>query len=374
MADRRATLFTPGLELGILAGVTRATLLESAAELGYVVREGAYPVDELAAAEEAFTSSSVREVMPVVELDGQSAGRRPPRPGGRRAPGRAPEGGDHVRIRILTCAERPDLWERSYNQITGVWPTYNEQGDVLTEHWSRLDEDFRDFQFVLYDEEHDLALAHGHSIPFFWDGTVAGLPAGIDAVHGGRDATLRRRRASRTRSPRSRSRSRPSHQGSGHSRTMIGGMRDIAARHGFENLVAPLRPTWKERYPLTPIDRYAAWTRGDGLPFDPWIRLHVRLGAEILQPVQRSLRITGTVGEWEEWTDTPFPGERHLRLPALPCDARRRPRGRSRLVLGAERLGAPPRRLSACGSSRSSIRPMPPRASSPLPSSSAGTS
>jgi 4-amino-4-deoxychorismate lyase len=67
-------LFTPALELGILAGVTRASLLESAAGLGYVVREGAYPVDHLARAEEAFTSSSVREVMPMIELDGMPIG------------------------------------------------------------------------------------------------------------------------------------------------------------------------------------------------------------------------------------------------------------------------------------------------------------
>ena len=58
------------LDLGILAGVTRSTLLEEAAALGYDVREGAHPVDQLATAEEAFTSSSVREVMPVIELDG----------------------------------------------------------------------------------------------------------------------------------------------------------------------------------------------------------------------------------------------------------------------------------------------------------------
>jgi 4-amino-4-deoxychorismate lyase len=71
-------LYTPALELGILAGVTRATLLESAAELGYVVREGAYAVDHLAGAEEAFTSSSVREVMPMIELDGAPIGEGKP--------------------------------------------------------------------------------------------------------------------------------------------------------------------------------------------------------------------------------------------------------------------------------------------------------
>ncbi|MGH3023664.1 MAG: aminotransferase class IV [Gaiellaceae bacterium] len=73
-------LFTPALELGILAGVTRAALLEEAAGLGYGVREGAYRVEELAAAEEAFTSSSVREVMPVVELDGERIGEGRPGP------------------------------------------------------------------------------------------------------------------------------------------------------------------------------------------------------------------------------------------------------------------------------------------------------
>ena len=67
-------LYTPGLELGILAGLTRATLLEAAAGAGYSVHEGAYPVEELAGAEEAFTSSSIRELMPVVELDGAPVG------------------------------------------------------------------------------------------------------------------------------------------------------------------------------------------------------------------------------------------------------------------------------------------------------------
>ena len=72
-------LYTPALELGILAGVTRATLVSEAARLGYEVREGVFPLEHMAGAEEAFTSSSVREVMPAVELDGMPIG--PGRPG-----------------------------------------------------------------------------------------------------------------------------------------------------------------------------------------------------------------------------------------------------------------------------------------------------
>ena len=74
---RNETLYTPALELGILAGVTRAVLLELAAARGIGVEVGALPLDELYAADEAFTSSSVREVMPLVEVDGRPLGRGP---------------------------------------------------------------------------------------------------------------------------------------------------------------------------------------------------------------------------------------------------------------------------------------------------------
>jgi 4-amino-4-deoxychorismate lyase len=74
---RGDTLYTPSLELGILAGVTRAVLLEAAPEAGYEVAEGAFPLADLLAADEAFTSSSVREVMPVVAVDGVAFERGP---------------------------------------------------------------------------------------------------------------------------------------------------------------------------------------------------------------------------------------------------------------------------------------------------------
>ena len=64
------TLHTPALELGILAGVTRAAVLDLAEGCGYVVAEGAYPIADAVRAEEAFTSSSVRELMPIADLDG----------------------------------------------------------------------------------------------------------------------------------------------------------------------------------------------------------------------------------------------------------------------------------------------------------------
>jgi 4-amino-4-deoxychorismate lyase len=64
------TLHTPALELGILAGITRAVVAELAPGLGLKVLDGVFTAEDLAAADEAFLSSSTREIMPVVEVDG----------------------------------------------------------------------------------------------------------------------------------------------------------------------------------------------------------------------------------------------------------------------------------------------------------------
>jgi hypothetical protein len=81
-------------------------------------------------------------------------------------------------------------------------------------------------------------------------------------------------------------------------------------------LIAPVRPNWKERYPITPIETYVHWTREDGTAFDPWIRTHQRLGATLGPALPRSLRITGTVAEWEAWTEMPFPESGEYTFPA----------------------------------------------------------
>ena len=64
-------LMTPSLEVGILAGETRAALLELAMADGRSVEEGIFPLERLLEADEVFTSSSVREIMPVVAVDGR---------------------------------------------------------------------------------------------------------------------------------------------------------------------------------------------------------------------------------------------------------------------------------------------------------------
>ncbi len=71
---RAGTLYTAAVDGGILAGVTRGVLADAAPGLGYEVVEGEFPVGDLAAADEAFACSSIREVMPIVALDGRAIG------------------------------------------------------------------------------------------------------------------------------------------------------------------------------------------------------------------------------------------------------------------------------------------------------------
>lgn len=67
-------LRTPSERDGALPGVTRAVVLEAAVELGIPVRHVAPLPDELTACREVFLTSSLRELAPVVEIEGVAIG------------------------------------------------------------------------------------------------------------------------------------------------------------------------------------------------------------------------------------------------------------------------------------------------------------
>ena len=47
-------------------------------------------------------------------------------------------------------------------------------------------------------------------------------------------------------------------------------------------------------------------TRGDGLPYDSWLRAHVRAGGRIVKIAPYSMVIAGTFAEWSDWTGMNF--------------------------------------------------------------------
>ena len=98
---------------------------------------------------------------------------------------------------------------------------------------------------------------------------------------------------------------------------MLEEMRAAARAGGLRELIAPVRPTLKARYPLIPIERYAEWRRGDGEHFDPWIRVHERIGGQLFAVAPESMVMDCPVSDWEEWTGMRFPGDGDYVVPEM---------------------------------------------------------
>ncbi len=208
-------------------------------------------------------------------------------------------------LRVVTAAEDPERWASANDdgRFDRLWPEYNNHGNHTPAYFGELRTRFASFQALLLDAASDEPVARGRTIPCCWDGTLGDLPEGIDAMG--------LRAVSDTRPPTTlcalAAEVVEGSQGAGLSGVVLRTMAWLARAHGLDGLVAPVRPSHKDRYPLTPIDRYAAWVRPDGLPLDPWLRVHARLGGRMLRTAPRSLEIVRPVASWEDWTGLVFP-------------------------------------------------------------------
>jgi hypothetical protein len=207
-------------------------------------------------------------------------------------------------LEIVTSADRPDLDEQAVAAFRPIWPEFIFHSSFDRSYLERSGKYFAAYDITLLDGGD--VVAGGWGVGLRWDGTVSALPAGYDealiasvtqheaavapdtlcimaaAVGAGR-------------------------QGRGLAGQVLTGLRGRASAGGLRHVIAPVRPTLKSRYPLTPMRNFARWNRADGLHLDPWIRTHQRLGATILGPAEPSMTITGTVAEWESWAQMAFP-------------------------------------------------------------------
>lgn len=209
-------------------------------------------------------------------------------------------------VRAILHSDEPELTWRFDQIYPTVWPEYNRHGDTLEPLWNDLYEQFARWQFVLVNERTGQLLARGNTVPARWDGDPEQLPSGIDELAERAFAGAAAGEATNTLSAMA-AEVPAEHRSKGLGTLLLKAMAALAEAEGCEHLLAPLRPSLKERYPLAPIEDYMWWKRPDGQPFDPWIRIHVKLGATLLMPAPRSMRITGTVAEWESWTGMAFP-------------------------------------------------------------------
>jgi GNAT superfamily N-acetyltransferase len=222
--------------------------------------------------------------------------------------------------RLVSLAERPDLIDPSDQFNGAVWPRYMLESEVANGLFGRCFSDWPQLQFVQLDPD-DRIVSTNNCMPLAWDGTDEGLPSGWE------DQVVRSVADHEAGRPLNTLGAMqivvdPTLRGGGHAGTMLHAMRAAARERGWRALIACVRPTLKSSYPLTPIERYAAWRRDDGQPFDPWIRLHAKLGGRVVRAAPRSMTMRGTVADWEDWTGLAFPDSGEYVLPGATSPLR----------------------------------------------------
>jgi GNAT superfamily N-acetyltransferase len=212
-----------------------------------------------------------------------------------------------MELLIANVADRPDL-PSTHAAGEDVWPGFMYEDPMAGLYYADNRTAFPEFVVVAVDAaEPDRIAARALSVPFTWEGDPE-----VELPVDGWDGVIRRAALDRQLGRRGNLVSaleitiRPDLQGRGLSAIMLDAMRRNATKLGFGSLVAPVRPTAKHRHPHMPIAEYAAWSRADGLPYDPWLRVHVRAGGRIVGVCHRAMVIPGTLAEWRSWTGLPF--------------------------------------------------------------------
>jgi hypothetical protein len=206
-----------------------------------------------------------------------------------------------VDYRVHTLKDRPDLSAALQQLNRKTWPDFIIKGDTC--NWGRLYSELPEFLLVLTDE-HDALIAGGFTVPVQWNGTLDDLPPSIEKII---ERGLEKRSSLAGALVPIAAVVDRRFRGANLSAEILKQMKFLAVRHGFRHLIVPVRPTWKARYPLQRIERYAQWKNEEGLFYDPWLRAHQRLGATVLKCVDSTLTIRGSIGDWKRWTGLAFP-------------------------------------------------------------------
>lgn len=206
-------------------------------------------------------------------------------------------------ISVFTYANKPEIRDQIDILSKTSWPEFLLHGNIY--HWDYLFDLFPEYQVLLCDPE-DTLLGVGHSVPIHWSGSLSNLPRTIEEILLRAEKVHVKEQMSNTISAVA-AMVRPEHRGKNISTRIIQEMKILVKQNSCTSLIAPVRPIWKSRYPLSPMERYINWKQIDGSPFDPWIRVHWRMGAIPLCIAPNTLTVDGDIQEWENWTQMVFP-------------------------------------------------------------------
>lgn len=211
------------------------------------------------------------------------------------------------RFQLITPRDLPDYEDRADEIAVASWHEFMLHDDVANRHWHELFDRFKDYQFAMLDPETNRMAAMANSVPFHWNQPLEELPEGgwdwvfLKAIDDHKNGAVPNLQSAIQIAIH------PEYQNQGLSGWMVRAMGNIGRSKGFDTLVAPVRPNQKSNYPLISMDDYIRWQTGEGLPFDPWLRVHVRVGGRIIKPCHEAMTIRGSRAKWESWTGMKFP-------------------------------------------------------------------
>ncbi|MCG7497461.1 hypothetical protein MHO82_11340 [Vibrio sp. Of7-15] len=207
-----------------------------------------------------------------------------------------------MEYKVSCLNDRKDLTTQVASLDDRSWPLFLQNGDAKS--WSHFYDELSEYVLVL--TQHDQVIAVGFTVPVVWDGKPENLPSSIENVLNNGLEVKRNNLEANTLIPIG-ALVDPASQGKGLSTKILIEMKKLALAMGLSSLVVPVRPTKKAQYPLQSIHEYATWKNSDGYLYDPWLRVHEKLGAEIINVVENTLEVTSSLEDWAQWTDMVFP-------------------------------------------------------------------
>jgi len=219
------------------------------------------------------------------------------------------------RFQIISPHDLEDYRDQAGNLSDVCWPEFMLHDRIANQNWHELFDRFEAYQFAMLDTETNRMAAMGNSLPFYWNQPLEELPelgwdwVFLKAIEDHKNGTAPNIQSAIQIAIH------PDYQSQGLSMRMVKAMGAIGKAQGFQHLIAPVRPNQKSKYPLTSIDDYILWKTDEDLPFDAWLRVHVRAGARIIKPCHEAMTIRGSRAEWESWTGMKFPQTGEYNIP-----------------------------------------------------------
>ena len=207
--------------------------------------------------------------------------------------------------RVVTWGERFDLYPEADEILCSAWPEFMLNNKPVNDKWEAFVEQFKDIQLMLMNENEILAIINTQTIRIDmplqqlpdegWEwGFLTALEnkaAGIEPNYLlGFQVVVN-----------------PNHQGKGLAQTAVLEMQSLSKRLGLQGVLIALRPNLKAKFPLLSMEDYLRCKTPNGESYDPWIRIHERLGGELIRICPKAYSIEGTVKEWQQWTQQEFP-------------------------------------------------------------------